>query len=192
MEGVGPVLVPLWSVICTDPNKPWGKELTLSVNNRKKIEVYHEGRFESLPILSDNYLVVTKLPNFLSLDFADILKKEGDVSTLPSMLVFDGMNGIGTRAVELLTQPEGLKQLERIKNEVSQLPAFQLLFRVSDFELTGEGDKAFHKANTIELIDDPVPIDPDPAIYQKAHEYAMPRLKMEGSVFPTKARRPMS
>ena len=78
--------------------------------------------------------------------------------------------------MELLTQPAGLKQLEDIKDKVTHLPAFQLLFKVSDFEPTDEG---FHKANTIELIDTPVPIDPDPAIYQKAHEYAMSRLKME-------------
>jgi hypothetical protein len=184
--------MPLWSVICTDPNKPWGRELIPAVDNREKIEVYHEGRFESIPSLSDNYLIVTKLPNFLSLNFTDILKEEGDPSTWPSMLVFDGMNGIATRAVELLMQPQGVKLLDSIKNEVSRLPAFQLLFKVSDFEPTDKGDKGFHKAHTIQLWDDPIRLDLDSAIYQKAHDYAMSRLKMAESGLRAKNRPPIA
>lgn len=123
----------------------------------------------SLP--SENYLLVTKLPNFLS------SKRQGNPSSWPQLLVFEGNNGLGTRAVELLLQPAGLEGLDHVKSRLQGATAFQTLFRVYDIELTTQG---FHRFRKIEPLDWAIePLKVDEHTYEKAHKKAISRLYAE-------------
>jgi hypothetical protein len=175
MEGVGSVAVLNWYVVCTDSRRSQ-REIIPELSLYETVPVRRGRSIEYVPAFLDNYLLVTRLPNFLSLDFTRFLEEETDMSQWSSMVIFAGMNGIGTRAVELLTQPEGLALLQSIKNIVNQMPAFQLLFRVSNIKLMEETDRGFYKANKIDLFHDPAPIELTPKICWEAHKYAMARL----------------
>lgn len=117
----------------------------------------------------DNFLVVTRLPNFLSPEFGDL-----DPSLWPQLLVFEGMHGPGTRAVELLLSAAGLEALRSAKTHLGPTTAYQLLFRATDLDITTGG---FHKFHAIELMDvvslDKIGINR----YQKAHRYAKNRIE---------------
>jgi len=131
-------------------------------------------RVQKAYVPKDNYLLITRLPNFLSPDFGELLSL--DPSVWPHLLVFEGSHGIGTRAAELLVSSVGLKALQEAERELRGATEFQVLFRVTGFDLglndlTGE---SFHKFHQIELLDDGVwPLDfLDDNIYRRAHEYA--------------------
>lgn len=116
----------------------------------------------------DDYLLVTKLPNFLNPNF-DILR-QFDPSLWPHLIVFQGIHGLGTRAAELLVRSSGLKVLQEISNTLcGRTAAFQALLRVSEID----DSEKFHKFQSIELID-AEPLDSiDIQTYEKAHQKAM-------------------
>lgn len=141
MEGVGPVATVNWHYVDTKKRKRIrpepGKRITV-----KEGDAY---------IPRDNYLLVTRLPNFLTSDFEELLQL--DPSVWPHLLVFEGNHGLGTRAAELLVGSAGLKALEEAKSELRGATEFQVLFRVTGIELT---DKGFHRFHKIELVEDGV------------------------------------
>jgi hypothetical protein len=122
----------------------------------------------------DNYLLITRLPNFVAPDFGELLSR--DPSVWPHLLVFEGSHGLGTRAAELLVSSVGLKALQEAERELRGTTGFQVLFRVTglDWELNDLTGKGFHKFHQIELVDDGVwPLNfLDTNIYRRAHEYA--------------------
>lgn len=159
MEGVGPVSTFNWPFVDTrDGDK------RIRPQTGKRITVNGDAAY--LPV--DNYLLVTRLPNFLTPHFKT--QQQFDPSVWPHLLVFEGSNGCGTRGAELLKSPAGLKALEDTKGKIGAANEFQALFRLTDIELT---PAKFHRFNTIELVD-AEPLDTiDAKTYREAHHYAM-------------------
>jgi hypothetical protein len=92
-------------------------------------------------LLLDDYLLVTKVRNYLSRDATD-----GGFS----IISFGGTHGTGTRALELLFKDH--RVLADIADRLQQRPAaFQALFRVSDID---HDRKRGSHARRIELADD--------------------------------------
>lgn len=116
---------------------------------------------------ADDFLLVTRLPNFLSPDFENLLQL--DPSQWPQILVFQGIHGIGTRAAELLLGASGLHALHSINTGRDKTPAFQALFRVTDVDLTGGGFHKFHKIEAVEVVS----LDIDTNHYQLARAKAL-------------------
>lgn len=173
IEGVGPVAQYNWACVYTGPSGNKEKMLR-STPGREELNVEQEGRIETVHVPIDNYLIITKLPNFLSSKF-EVASERNDRSTWPHVIVFDGMHGVGTRAVELLLREEGFETIEFLNRELHGTTEFQVVFRPKEIQRTDEG---FHRAHAIELID-VVPLQLDTKIYQEAHKYAMRRLSRQ-------------
>jgi excisionase family DNA binding protein len=124
----------------------------------------------------DNYLLITKFPNFLSPDFGELLSL--DPSVWPHLWVFEGSHGLGTRAAELLVSSAGLKALQEAERELRGATEFQVLFKVTglDLEINALTGERFHKFHQIELVNDGVWsldfLDDADDVYRRAHEYA--------------------
>jgi hypothetical protein len=96
----------------------------------------------------DNYLVVTRIPNFLDPHFTALIEK--DWTSWPWLLIFSGTHGPATKAVELLIEDVGLDVLESINKKLRSARAFQVLCRVGRLERDSWGT---HKFRRIELCD---------------------------------------
>jgi excisionase family DNA binding protein len=157
LEGVGPVSTVPWPYIDTT-----GGIDSLIPKLDKKFKV--NGGDAYLP--RNNYLLVTKLPNFLS------ARRQGDPITWPKMVVFEGNNGLGTRGAELLLQHEGLRALEHLdttlkKKGATGASAFQAIFEVSDIEETHD---KFHRFRNIELLEESIHrLDISKQTYERAY-----------------------
>jgi hypothetical protein len=89
---------------------------------------------------STNYIIATRLPNFMDKRFARVIERRS-LPFAPRLLVIEGANGIGTRAAELLVQPDGLHALEDARRRLGgHCTAFQVLFKVSILSEPDEGD----------------------------------------------------
>ena len=108
-------------------------------------------------LLLDDYLLVTKVRNYLSRDATD-----GGFS----IISFGGTHGTGTRALELLFKDRSL--LADIAGKLRHRPAaFQALFRVSDIQ----HDRTLGShARQIELVDDVVVLPDRDQIWRTATE----------------------
>lgn len=131
-----------------------------------------------LPI--DNYLTVTRIPNFVAPSFKNYL--HCDRILWPYLLIFDGMHAIGTRATELLVSSSGLKAIKETKTALRQTATYQLLYRITDLHLvkdksTGEDFHIFHRIS----LEDVISLDDiDNQTYRKAHDYAKTRYLFRG------------
>lgn len=106
-------------------------------------------------LLLDDYLLVTKVRNYVSLAAID----EGRF-----IVSFGGSHGTGTRALELLFKDRRI--LTDIADRLHQRPAaFQMLFRVSDIK---HDRTAGSHARTIELVGDPIILPDRDAIWRTA------------------------
>lgn len=92
----------------------------------------------------DNYVTITRVPNFVGRP-----PDKSDHRLWPSIVVIDGSNGIGTRAAELLQQPQGLKLLQDLKQFLQGADSFQVILRAYDLEQTGKG---MHRFREIEPV----------------------------------------
>jgi hypothetical protein len=110
-----------------------------------------------------NYLVLTRLPNFLDSDFGTAGMKDS------TLLVVSGVNGVGTRAAELLPTQKGLQALEDLSRQVGVGQAFQALFEAYDVEAAPGGTHRFRRIRY--LCSHPLPSDPDS--YEAAHRQAL-------------------
>lgn len=108
--------------------------------------------------VANNYLLITKLPNFL-------LGGSGNI------VVFEGNNGIGTRAAELLIAPESLEQLQHVKSRVGTKP-FQAVFKATAPQRTAQGDR-FTKLSYYDCQD----LDIRPDQFAAAREKVEARLR---------------
>ena len=165
-----------WPFVCTDENRPY-RELRPEYDETRRLPVEWDGRMEEVPTLRNNYLLVTRIPNFLAPNFAETVKTTAR-EDWPYLTVFEGNHGVGTRGVALLLTAEGLASLEKLKHSLRGIAAFQQMFRVGDIALT-PGD--FHKPYSIELFDDVAPLDLSESVYLQAHDYAMRRLGPEAA-----------
>jgi hypothetical protein len=108
-------------------------------------------------LLLDDYLLVTKVRNYLSRSAID----EGHF-----ILSFGGSHGTGTRALELLFKDR--KILTDIADRLRQRPpAFQMLFRVSDIK---HDHSAGSHGRSIELVDDAIILPDRDSIWRTATE----------------------
>ena len=133
-----------------------------------------ETRGVHLPL--DNYLLVTRLPNYLGGD------RQGMPSSWPQLLVFEGNNGIGTRGAELLWQPVGVEALEELKKKLEGATAFQGMFRLSKI------DEDSHRFLDIELLDWSVtPLNISREDYHKANAKVLERLHGPAPLAPLRS-----
>jgi hypothetical protein len=102
---------------------------------------------ERIAVPDTNDLLITRLPNFLSVAYR---RDEGKTpNAWGRLVVVQGTHGIGTRAVELLLTHKGKDPLLAAKKEIANARAFQSHFRVSKPELTSAG---YHRFKNIEHI----------------------------------------
>jgi hypothetical protein len=121
---------------------------------------------------TEDNLIITRLPNFFASDSAT------HPSVWPQIVCLEGSNGIGTRAAELLVQPEGLEALQSLKKRLNGATAFQALFRAYGLEKTHDG---IHRYRRIELREWSVtPLAVTPQHLQRAYATAMARLTAHG------------
>lgn len=98
---------------------------------------------ETIGRIVDDYLVITRIPNFLSPEFDPNNRK-----TWTHMVVFDGGHGTGTRAAELLPASRKLKLLNTIAEKVKGADVFQVVLHVGEVAEDG----GYHKAHDIDLV----------------------------------------
>jgi hypothetical protein len=108
-------------------------------------------------VLMDDYLLVTRVRNYLSRNAID----EGH-----SITSFGGTHGTGTRALELLFRDKDI--LSRIAGQLRSRPgAFQMLFRVSDID---HNRTMGSHARKIELVDDVVMLPDTDSVWRTTSE----------------------
>jgi hypothetical protein len=106
-------------------------------------------------VLLDDYLLVTKLRNYLSRSALD----EGR-----SVISFGGSHGTGTRALELIFRDKAI--LHEIATQLRARPAaFQMLFRVSDID---HNRSTGSRARRIELIEDAIVLPDNEQVWRTA------------------------
>ena len=131
--------------------------------------------------LLTNHLIVTRVPNYLHPNFGSLPREEW-----PYLVLFQGMHGIGTRAVELLLTGHGLPVLEEAAHKLNGAREYQLLFEVGDVgEIPdGYGD-VFHACRSIQLKDyDILRGRVNDADYVRAHGVAVRRLRQKQPWLP--------
>lgn len=151
MEHVGPV--PGWRWPIVDDLRPQDQwyvptdDVPITITDER-------GDKYTLRRPGNNYLVVTRLPNFLHSSFAQVEKlKDLALGVFPKIVVIEGTNGIGTRAAELLINQQGVSELEKAKERLDDSIAFQLLFRVSGLKpVTDLSSPDFDRFTRIELV----------------------------------------
>lgn len=171
MEGQGDVPAFNWPFVCTDPQRSYS-ELVPEYSSETLL-TERDGRTETVPLLRTNYLLVTRLPNFLAPNFPEIVMKSPR-EDWPYLLVFEGNHGIGTRGVELLLTADGSRLLDKLQDSLKGVSAFQQMFRLGEI---GRTPAEFHKFNSIELFGDVAPIEVQDATYLRAHEQGMERMR---------------
>jgi hypothetical protein len=149
MQGVGEVASYNWPYLVVDPH---GKELgrLTPVPGEELLEVRNGNAIERVPVLASNYLLVTRVPNFLTPAFNRRVQRTNP-GGWPSVTIFGGSHGVGTRGLELLTAGANVEVLEELASSIRDAIAFQAMFEVSDIDL--QKDEGFHRANSIQLLD---------------------------------------
>lgn len=169
MQNQGPRASYNWPFVCTDPSRPW--RLLTPEYGPDTVTVDRGGEVEVVPVLRTNYLLVTRLPNFLAPNFEQIVASSPP-EDWPHLTVFEGNHGVGTRGVELLIAVEGLRPLELLSGRLEGAPTFQAVFLLGDIQRAAGG---FHKPYSIELLD-AAPLRLKDSVYLAAHRYASRRL----------------
>lgn len=167
MEKVGPVSPSNWPLIDTHRAEPWVVETGTRLG----------GLAYDLPTywLRDNYLTITRIPNFLSVRGADLLSRQTELARWPQLVILDGRNGLGTRGAELLTMTTGDEALRGAAHAIRNFgSAYQLLFRLTNLAT----DAAFSRFVGIEFID-AFEIHIDQGVLARAFAYAQRRLHPE-------------
>ncbi|WP_448623564.1 hypothetical protein [Geodermatophilus sp. URMC 64] len=165
-EGVGPRRTAAWPVVELDMQSGKATHYYIPRLSRESVDVQEQ----SLPLPSDNYLYITRLPNFLDENF-DPDRRDN----WRHMLLFSGSNGIGTRAAELLITSGGLDQLEEASRSLGGSREFQILLRAHQ---PVEENGGYHRFTRLEFIG-AQPLDNLVSIenYRSAYERAQQRLK---------------
>ena len=104
----------------------------------------------------DNYLLITRIPNFLSEKFE--LDKGQNLSRWGKLVFIQATHGIGTRAVELLLTYKGKDPLSKMESDIKGAHAFQAIFRVSNPEKDRHNIDNFTKIEYVDyaIIDDDI------------------------------------
>jgi excisionase family DNA binding protein len=145
LEHVGPVATVNWAIMDTVRKRTLRPQPSSNVLMVPSTDAASLSTIEAhLP--ADNYLVVTRLPNFLHPDF---LQQSSDEWC--RLVAFAGNHGLGTRAANLLTDTRGLRLLESAKAVTRGSTAFQLLFRATDLDVVADPDMDFHMFASLEL-----------------------------------------
>ncbi len=112
-------------------------------------------RGEQLRVPYDNYLIITRIPNFLSEKF-----DERYPDLWGSLVSIQATHGIGTRAVGLLLTHKGKDPLLKMKDAISDARAFQAVFRVSKPEVDSNGIDNFKNIEYTcsAVLDDNIPL----------------------------------
>jgi hypothetical protein len=121
-QGVGAQETVAWPIVEADPSTGQVQRHWTPQPGKKVIEVGDK----KLPLPTDNYLYISRIPNVLDSEFPSLQRghKWGH------MLIFGGSNGIGTRAAALLPSAAGLPALRAAHDSLKGASEFQVLFRV--------------------------------------------------------------
>src|SRR4051812_11058593 len=103
MEGLGPYASYAWPLAY---RRSWISRTRLlePSNSAEFITVLKSGVEERVPILQDNYLLITRIPNVLHPNLRRIVTSDADPSRWPYLTVIVGGNGLGTRGIGLLLE----------------------------------------------------------------------------------------
>jgi hypothetical protein len=168
VDGWGPRLAGAWPLMET--HLATGRERRLFLPEASNEAVASTGVRALVP--RDNYLLVTKLVNFLDPDF-DRRLTSGSPSDAPHILSIEGTHSIGTRSAELLTDATSVDALSQARRELHGATEFQLLFRAHEVTKTPRGG---HRFTALEYVDcqslEEITVDD----YRLAHEPAVRRL----------------
>lgn len=143
LEGENKIICPNnWPLIDTQARQP----KVVSVGKRVENNSTRRRTFW----LADNYLTITRLPNFLSWRANHLLSTRANTSSWPQLVILDGRNGLGTRGAELLTQKAGEEALHNALLAVSKFgSAYQILLKLTSIST----DTGFSRFTCIEFID---------------------------------------
>ena len=120
------------------------------------------------PVIRTDYLMVTRIPNFLSVNFSN--QVNSDAKKLPYLLIFDGLTGLGTRALEPLLADDGMAALHNAKRYLNDASCFQVIFRAHGIYR----DAGFHRTDLIDY-EESQGLPEDPKYYDKSHKKLMQR-----------------
>ncbi|MBV8893821.1 MAG: hypothetical protein JO266_17945 [Acidobacteria bacterium] len=160
IDGIGPVVRPNWPLV--DRENPKSANIPASQLG-SRIQVGDKVGYE----LVDNYLLITKVPNFFNPSF------ESEIGLGRKrwswLLVVEGLHGIGSKAIELLLTKSS-KALEAALLKLGDAQYFQLLFKAF-------GNINGRRFTTIEFVDADISLSKvNDADYVKMHKDAQKRL----------------
>jgi hypothetical protein len=167
MEGVGTVFPNNWPLVDTISSRTWEVRTGRAIPGSRPAEQAYQ--------LHDNYLTVTRMPNFLSPAVPKLIRTNTDLESWPQLVNLDGRNSIGTRGAELLTQSEGQTALRDALDATKRFgPSYQLLFRLTNLVSNG-GFSRFSRISFVDAHELRLP----PSVLSAAHRYAQRRLASE-------------
>jgi hypothetical protein len=132
-----------------------------------------DGRKVYLP--KNNFLIVTRLRNFIAVDPEDPLFEGEDC---PSIVLIEGNNGIGTRGFELLSNSNYRPVLKQVARDLNGAREYQLLFELTEIESTKRGAMTYDAFTgmTSEAVE---PLNIEISRYKRARDYTLERLSLE-------------
>ncbi|MDO8649665.1 MAG: hypothetical protein Q7R81_07880 [Candidatus Peregrinibacteria bacterium] len=128
------------------------------------------------PTFNTDGLIVTKMPNFLDPSFAQKMEESPD--KWPYVVAFEGLHGIATRGVGVLSSLQGMQALVKLyemRRGHEDAQAFQAIFELTGIERNAQG---FHEATGVQFREG-APLSSDPVVYAKAFTKAQERLQLE-------------
>jgi hypothetical protein len=164
MEDVGPTKESVWPLIDRLDRS--------SVLDMIPTDEYINVDGERLRVPGNNYLIATRVPNYLDPGFPTILRRG---LPWPHLLVFEGANGIGTRAVELLSSAAGLQALQDAVDELDGAREFQLLFEA--YAPQRDVISGFHRFSRIRLVAAHKVTNVEDQVWEGLHNYAQSRIR---------------
>jgi hypothetical protein len=167
MEGVGPIAASNWPFVRVDHRTGEHTLIqpTSDVGRLVRAKDRH-GNFKLVPQLTQNYLLVTRIPNFPSERFEQVLLDRDEWSYL---IVFEGNHGIGTRALELLLQSQAYNDLLSLHEALGKSVAFQALFELGALETSPGGFQKFYAISLVDIVR----LDLPDELLLQAHKYVM-------------------
>ena len=169
MEGVGSVFPNNWPLVDTISSRTWEVRTGRAVPSPRPADKAYQ--------LQDNYLTLTRMPNFLSPAAPKLIRTEADAKSWPQLVALDGRNSIGTRGAALLAQSAGQGALNDALDAIKRFgPSYQLLFRLTNL-VTNSGFSQFSRISFVEAHE----IQLSPALLTAAHRYSQRRLAAESA-----------
>lgn len=171
MEGVGPVAASNWPLVRVDTRTREHVPMPPSFDAARIVHARdRQGNPKPVPQITQNHLLVTRVPNFPAEDFEQVLHNP-DREAWPYLVVFEANHGIGTRALELLLQSQAYDDLLKLHDTLGTVTAFQALFTLGELGTSPGGFQKFYAISLTDVVFLDLPDD----LLLRAHKYAIGR-----------------